>query len=240
MDGMPLWAWINLAIFLAIFTQGVTGFGSAMIAMALLPDLVGIQVATPLVALLVEVFEVYMLLRYRQAIKVQIIWPIIVSAIVGIPFGLLFLKRVNEDLILTVLGFLIVIYALYALSGLRLPELKCRCWRYGAGLLAGLLGGAYNVSGPPVILYGAARRWPPMEFKANLQGFFVFSSFFTLMGHFISHNITPDVWQNFWISLPALVIGGLLSTRLDRFLNPERFRKIVLVVLVILGARLIF
>jgi hypothetical protein len=139
-----------------------------------------------------------------------------------------------------VLGVLIVGYALYALSGLRLPELKRRRWRYGAGFLAGLLGGAYNVSGPPVILYGTARRWPPMEFKANLQGFFVFSSFFTLLGHFISRNITPQVWENFWISLPALVIGGLLGTSLDRFLNPERFRKIVLVVLVILGVRLIF
>jgi hypothetical protein len=237
---MPLSIWINLAIFLAVFTQGFTGFGSAMIAMALLPDLVGIRVATPLVALVAEVFEVYMLLRYHHSMKVRTIWPIVAAALVGIPFGLLFLKRVDENLVLRVLGALIVGYPLYALSGLRLPELKRRRWRYGAGFLAGLLGGAYNVSGPPVILYGTARRWPPMEFKANLQGFFVFSSFFTLLGHFISRNITPQVWENFWISLPALVIGGLLGTSLDRFLNPERFRKIVLVVLVILGVRLIF
>jgi uncharacterized protein len=236
---MPLSIWINLAIFLAVFTQGFTGFGSAMIAMAILPDLVGIQVATPLVALVAEVFEVYMLLRYRQAMKVHTVWPIVASAVVGIPIGLLFLKRVDENLVLMVLGVLIVAYAIYALSGLRLPELKRRRWRYGAGFLAGLLGGAYNVSGPPVILYGTARRWPPMEFKANLQGFFVFSSFFTLLGHFVSSNITPQVWEAFWISLPALVVGGLLGTSLDRFLDPERFRKIVLVVLVILGFRLI-
>jgi uncharacterized membrane protein YfcA len=236
---MPLAIWINLAIFLATFTQGFTGFGSAMIAMALLPDLVGIQVATPLVALVVEVFEIYMLVRYRQSMNVKTIWPIIASAIVGIPFGLLFLKRMDENLILALLGTLIVAYALYGLSGYKLPELKRRRWRVGAGFLAGMLGGAYNVSGPPVILYGTARRWPPLEFKANLQGFFVFSSFFTLMGHLISRNVTPAVWHNFWISLPALVIGGLLGTSLDRFLDPERFRKIVLVVLVILGVRLI-
>jgi len=237
---MPIAIWINLAIFLAIFTQGFTGFGSAMIAMALLPDLVGIQVATPLVALELEIFEVYMLLRYRRAINVRTVWPIILSAVAGIPFGLLFLKRVDEDRILAVLGCLVLGYALYALSGFRLPALKRRRWQYGAGFLAGLLGGAYNVSGPPVILFGTARRWPPKEFKANLQGFFVFSSFFTLMGHFISRNLTPEVWQKFWISLPALVIGGLLGTSMDRYLDPERFRKIVLVVLVILGVRLIF
>jgi uncharacterized membrane protein YfcA len=236
---MPLSIWINLVIFLAVFTQGFTGFGSAMIAMALLPDLVGIQAATPLVALVAEVFEVYMLLRYRQSMSVQTIWPIVAAAVVGIPFGLLFLKQVDENLVLTILGILIVAYAVYALSGLQLPELKRRRWRYGAGFLAGLLGGAYNVSGPPVILYGTARRWPPMEFKANLQGFFVFSSFFTLVGHFLSRNMSPQVWQYFWISLPALVIGGLLGTSLDRYLDPERFRKIVLVVLVILGVRLI-
>lgn len=237
---MTLSIWINLAIFLATFTQGITGFGSAMIAMALLPDLVGIQVATPLVALITEIFEIYMIIRYRQSLNVKTVWPILAAAIIGIPFGLLFLKRVDENLVLTVLGSLIVAYALYALSGLQLPKLEQRRWRYGAGFLAGLLGGAYNVSGPPVILYGTARRWPTLEFKANLQGFFVFSSFFTLVGHFLSHNLTPAVWGNFWICLPGLVVGSLIGTSLDRFLDPERFRKIVLVVLVILGLRLIF
>ena len=45
-------------------------------------------------------------------------------------------------------------------------------------------------------------------------------SFFTLMGHLISHNLTPAVWENFWISLPALVFGSLVGTSLDRFLDP--------------------
>ena len=43
-----------LAIFLAVFTQSLAGFGSALIAMALLPGIVGIQIATPLVALVKE------------------------------------------------------------------------------------------------------------------------------------------------------------------------------------------
>jgi hypothetical protein len=41
-----------LIVFFAVFTQSLTGFGSGLIAMALLPELLGIQVA----ALLVQVF----------------------------------------------------------------------------------------------------------------------------------------------------------------------------------------
>ena len=38
-------------VFLGVFTQSLTGFGVALVAMAVLPDLIGIRVASPLVAL---------------------------------------------------------------------------------------------------------------------------------------------------------------------------------------------
>ena len=42
---------LMVAIFFAIFTQSLTGFGSALISMPLLVGLLGIQIAAPLVAL---------------------------------------------------------------------------------------------------------------------------------------------------------------------------------------------
>jgi hypothetical protein len=56
--------------------------------------------------------------------------------------------------------------------------------------------------------------------------------------HFLSGNYSREVLGIFWRVLPALAIGFLAGQSLDRWINPEVFRKIVLVLLIVLGIRL--
>jgi len=230
---------VIFAIFLAVFTQSLSGFGSALVAMALLPPVIGIHIATPLVALVMTLIEVYLLFHYRHALNISGIWRVIVAAVCSVPFGIIFLGRLDEKIVLTVLGVLIVFYAVFALLNFRLPRLAHPVWGYVFGVLGGLLGGAYNTSGPPVIIYGNCLRWEPDEFKSNLQGFFLFTSLAVVIGHVWDKNFTPEVFHFSLISIPAVVLGIVAGTSLDRFINPETFRKIVLVLLIILGIRLI-
>jgi uncharacterized membrane protein YfcA len=228
-----------LALFFAVFTQSLAGFGVALIAMALLPGLVGIQTATPLVALVALTIEFFLLIRYRQALQFHAVWPIALASVVGIPLGVWALKGVEERLFLTVLGVVITGYALYALFQFKLPQLTHPAWAYVVGFLAGIIGGAYNTSGPPVIIYGNCRRWPPAEFKSNLQGFFLVNSAFVVLGHALNHNLTPQVWRYYLWSLPVLGLGILGGTSLDKFINQDIFRKVVLWLLVLMGLWLI-
>ena len=123
---------------------------------------------------------------------------------------------------------------------LKLPRPIHKSWAYGVGFVAGMLGGAYNTAGPPVIIYGNCRRWRPAEFKGNLQGFFVLNSTLVVIGHAVAQNLTPQVWQIYLWVLPAIGLGLVAGLSLDQYLSPERFRKIVLWLLVLLGLRLIF
>lgn len=235
---MPILVFI--IVFVAIFVQAVTGFGLALVSMPLLVLVLNIQVASPLVALIGGVAELLLLLHYRADLNIRAVTRLVVASLLGIPVGVLLLRRVDVGVITAVLGLLILLYALYALSGLRLPRLAHQAWGYGFGFVAGVLGGAYNISGPPVIIYGNCRQWPPAEFKSNLQGFFVVSSYTVIAVHALSGNFTPVVWRNFLIALPAMLLALFVGLRLDTHLNPERFRRIVLVVLVVLGASLLF
>ena len=237
---MPQQFIIAVIIFLAVFTQSVSGFGVALVAMALITIPLDIDVAVPLVALVMLTIEFFLLLRYRHAFNWQSVWRVIAGSIMGIPLGLYFLNQLNENFVLSILGVIIVLYAMYALVNIRLPKLKNTNWAYGFGLLAGMLGGAYNTSGPPVVIYGDCRRWEPNAFKSNLQGFFVPSSLVIALGHAWKGNLTPEVWQYFLIAIPAMAAGILAGTSLDKFLNPDIFRKIVLVLLIAMGIRLIF
>ena len=225
-------------VFLACFIQSLTGFGVALVTMALLPSLIGLQVATPLVALMGIVLEVMILVRYRSSINFKSILGLIIPSIVAIPLGVKYLRLLDESVALFILGLIVTLYALYALIGFRLPELRHPSWALSFGFMGGLLSGAYNTSGPPVVIYGNCRKWAPEEFKSNLTGYFLVNSVMTVSTHWLSGNITSDVWFNFWWALPALVIGFLLGQSMDKWLNPELFRRIVLVMLVILGLRL--
>jgi uncharacterized membrane protein YfcA len=231
---------VALIIFLAALTQTVTGFGSALVSMALLTQILGIQVAAPLVALMAGTIELVLLVRYRQALKLSAVWRIAVASVVGIPLGLWALRSVSERVVLAVLGLVIIGYAVYALASPRLPEIKQPGWAFGFGFLAGLLGGAYNVSGPPAILYGSSQRWSPAEFKSNLQGFFLLNDALVIAGHALSSHLTPIVWGNFCIAVPAIALGLVAGLVLERFINPAVFRRMVLGLLILVGLRLLF
>lgn len=220
------------------FTQSLTGFGVALVTMAMLPSVLGLQVATPLVALVAMALEFLMLLRYRASLRFKSIQGLLISSLIAIPFGVLYFRRLDEEIALFILGLVIALYALYALTGFHLPELKHPAWAWLFGLTGGLLGGAYNTSGPPVIVYGNCRRWSPQEFKSNLSGFFIVGSLVVVSTHWAGGNLNSDVWRFFLISLPALLLGFLLGQSMDKWLNPETFRRIVLFLLVVLGLRL--
>jgi uncharacterized membrane protein YfcA len=227
-----------LAVFIGSFTQSLSGFGVALVAMAILPSVLGLRVATPLVALVSITLEALMLARYHASLQIKSIWQLLAASLIAIPFGVFYLRRVDERIALLILGVVIVIYALYALIGFRLPRLEHPAWAWLTGLLSGMLGGAYNTSGPPVVAYGNCRGWSPQEFKSNLSGFFILNSLMVVSAHGLGGNFTAEVMDVFWRTLPALIIGFLLGQGLDRWLNPMIFRRVVLVLLVLLGARL--
>ena len=226
-------------VFLALFTQSLSGFGLALVSMPLLVPLLGIQTAAPLVAIIALFGEIILLVYYREALNIGVLWRLAAASVIGIPLGVLVLRFAPERLILSLLGVIVAGYGLYALLNFRLPELIHPMWAYLAGFAAGLLGGAYNTSGPPVILYGHCRRWSRDSFKSNLQGFFALNSVVILLSHLLAGNYTADVWRLVPFGLGAAVIGILVGTRLDKRLNPDTFRKIVLILLLVLGLRLI-
>jgi uncharacterized membrane protein YfcA len=105
--------------------------------------------------------------------------------------------------------------------------------------LAGILGGAYNTSGPPVIIYGDSQRWPPAEFTANLQGFFLISSIAAVLSHAIASNITPAVLRTYVSVIPAILLGFWAGVSLAKALSPGRFRNLVFIFLIVIGLNLV-
>jgi uncharacterized membrane protein YfcA len=210
-----------------------------MVAMPLLVELIGIETAAPLVSLMTVTGMVIILIRERHQMAFKAVFPLVISSAIGIPLGVLALRQMDAELVTGVLGLVIAGYALYALFAPEIPPLSHPLWAYGFGLLSGLLAGAYNTGGPPLIVYANTQGWESSEFRGNLQTMAMTGILLVVITHALSGNLTAVVWTRYLVALPALGIGLLIGFKLDSIVNPALFRKVVLILLLIIGLRLL-
>ncbi|GJM42658.1 MAG: UPF0721 transmembrane protein [Ardenticatenaceae bacterium] len=237
---MNEWLIVALIIGVASVSQTAVGFGAPLIAMPVLVPLLGIQTATPLSTLAGLLLSILILLRFRQSFNFRAVAHLLVATLVGVPVGVALLNWVDANSLTTFLGLLVVGYALYALFTPKLPQLAHLAWAYGFGFVAGVLGGALNTSAPSIVVYGSSRRWPPEAFRTNLQGYFLVTNTAVLIAHGLDGNLTAPFWRSALWSLPGIVAGFLVGLWLANRINPDRFKQLVLMFLLILGITLLF
>lgn len=237
---MPPELTLVTVIFIAIFVQSLVGFGSGLIAMPLLAAALGLRVAAPTFALLALLMELLMLARYHEQFTFGAVWRLMLTIVVGIPIGILTARHIDERVMLFVLGCVVCGYGLYGLLAPRLPRLDGRGWPFVMGLLSGILSGAYNTGGPPLIIYGTSKRWLPQEFKANMQSMFLVGSVVLVFGHVVGGSFTAVVLRYVLLALPVALAALLVGFRVEQRIRPAAFRRGVLALLVVLGLTLIF
>lgn len=230
---------VALIILGAMFIQGAIGFGSALIAMPVLISLISFKTASPLFALIGQTGGIIQLLHYRQHFHVRGLWRLFVASLCAIPLGILLVQAIDQQVALRILGGIIVLYSLYTLMAARVPELRDPRWGFVFGFANGLLHGAYNTGGPPLVIYGNARRWPPAEFKTNLQTLFFINGLIVIATHAINGHYTATVFHYYAVMVIPLMAGLVLGHQMDRWIAPETFRRMVLVLLLIIGLKLI-
>lgn len=237
---MPPEVLVVIVVFLAVLVQAATGFGLALVSMPLLTAVLGLPTAAPLMAIVGLGAEFVLLLHFRAAVNLAAVRGLVLAAFIGTPVGLYLLRVIDPAVGARVLGLVVAAYAAYALLSPYLPKLTHPSWAWLFGFAAGVIGGLYNTSGPPVIIYGSCRRWPPTTFKGNLQGFFLPTGILVLAGHMWAGNVTPTVWHNVWLAIPAAGVGLLVGVVVGGRISPATFRKVVLFFLLIIGLRLTF
>ncbi len=230
---------VLLIIAVATTVRALFGFGDALVAMPLLAMTIGLRTAAPLMALLSGTIAVTILWSTWRSVHFESAWRLVVSAMCGVPVGSLLLKGAYEEVMTAVLGFVVLAFAAYSLWAPRTITLNTDRWAFVFGFAAGILGGAYNTNGPPIVMYGTFRRWTPDQFRATLQGFFIFSGSAILISHGAAGLWTRTVFINYLAALPVVLaivfVGGRFAGRFDA----NHFRRYVYILLLILGASLI-
>jgi uncharacterized protein len=187
----------------------------------LLAFIMPVQVATPLAVMLSITVAAIVVIQDWKRIHFRSAAWLIASSAVGIPLGVWLLSSRHTLAVKCGLGAVILLFSIYSLVGRKPPELHSDrlAWLLGCGLLAGILGGAYGINGPALVVYGSMRRWSPQHFRATLQAYFLPASLLGIISYGMSgllvHAVTRDYLFSLPVAIPAVFVGRIINHRLS-------------------------
>lgn len=235
---MPL---VLAICFVATLVRSTFGFGESLVAVPLLALVIPVEVAVPLTVLISIIVAVIVVIQDHAHIQLASAKWLILFALLGIPLGLAILVCVNPYGVKLALGGLVVGYSAYAMFAKRTLHLEHdrRLWLFACGFLSGVLGGAYGLNGPPLVIYGNLRRWDAQQFRATLQAYFLPASFLGATGFAVNGLVTGTVLRYLAYCLPAIVPTVFLGRYLNRRLERASFFKYVYAGLIGVGTLLV-
>jgi uncharacterized membrane protein YfcA len=219
----------------ATILRSTFGFADAMFAMPLLAVIIGLKTATPLMAIVAMTISTTILIKNWREVNIKSAWRLFLSSLAGIPLGLWFLKGTHDALMKLILAAVIICFSTYSLIKPGLTAIKSENPAYIFGFFAGVLGGAYNTNGPPVVIYGSLRKWSPMTFRATLQGYFFMAGIFICLGHGFAGLWTHTVLGYYLFSLPLVFLFTFIGGHLNRSIPKGKFDRIIHSLLIVIG-----
>jgi uncharacterized membrane protein YfcA len=214
--------YVLAVVFLDTLIRSTFGFGEALVAVPLLALRIPLQVAAPLAVLLSITIAAIVVVQDWQKIHLKSAGWLLAPTLAGTPLGVLLLVSSQQQLVKGSLAVLILAFSGYFLLG-KTPhhlEKDSRAWLLGCGFAAGILGGAYGMNGPPLVVYGAMRGWSPQHFRATLQGYFLPASVVTMVGYWMTGLRVATVTRYYLLSLvvtvPAIFAGRAINQHLER------------------------
>lgn len=238
MGDMMLWA-VPAVLFLGTFVRTAFGFGEALIAVPLLALMMPVEMAAPIAVLVSITVASVVLPSDWKHVEFRSALHLVLFTLLGIPFGLLLLVHVPEPVVKSVLGSVIAGFSLYCLFAKKKARLRDNRLACLFGISAGVLGGAYGVNGPPIVVYGALRQWPPERFRATMQGYFLPTSIGILIGYWSAGMWTPAVTRHFLTASPAIALAIFAGRIAGRRLSGPRFFMYVHSGLILVGTTLV-
>ena len=223
---------VGLAVFIAAFMQIVAGFGFALLAVPLMTLAIDPKIAvvvSTLTGVFVTSWQAYKDRKFADRVLVR---RMTIAAYVGMPLGLLVFITVDDNVLRLMLGIAVLVAVVLLAMRVNLDHAGPRL-DHGAGFISGVLATSLSTNGPPLVFALQARQLPAEQFRATIATVFALSNIGGLTLFIISGQVTRDGIIAAVVSIPAMLFGQLLGFPIRKHVHGERFRILVLVLLVI-------
>lgn len=229
---------VAVTLFVASFLQSATGFGMALVLMAILPMVITVEEASAFTSLGSMIVTIFVIAANRSGLSLRDAGPLVLGMCLGIPIGFYGLRILDGEFIIRVLGAVLILITLAEflqnrIKRLTIPEKSGTAF----GLVGGVLAGSFNVGGPPLVVYAYSRGWPKVTSVAVLQTAF-------LAGGVVRNSLvagagdfTPSLLKLIAFSMPTAIFAVWLGKKtLDR-MPRDQLKKIVFGMIFLIGLR---
>ncbi|CUA82944.1 sulfite exporter TauE/SafE family protein [Pseudidiomarina woesei] len=223
-------------MFLGACLQGITGFGSGLIAVPLLTLLLPLTVITPTLSVVNFVMATYLAWALRHHVRFKQWRALLLSGIIGTLMGNYLLAYMRLDWLQMAMAIMIFLVAVLFWFGLQWRHQSGAPLQTMTGLLAGFSNGALTLGGPPVVLFLTGNGLERLAFRATLTVFF----WALAVTNIISFGVQGRYQLEQLTLLASLLVGAIsgawLGHKVSGYLSELLFRKISLILVMVASA----
>ena len=231
---------IMLALVLSGSVKGVFGIGFPVVAMAILPLFITPISAITVIALPIVVTNIqqlfsekewrFIIIKYRYMALFMLLASFLSSQI---------LTQISLNLITAIIGFALVLFAIYSLFNFTLPITSHSVWQIIAGASSGLLSGMTGIQSTAII-YFASLDISRNEFVGAVGYIFLVGGLGLSIG-LINNNLLNS--SSAILSIAAVLfstVGFKLGSLLRPYIHSELFKKLLFLLMLIIGMKQIY
>lgn len=235
---MPLAAAV---VFFAYLVRGVTGFGSALVAVPLLVHLLPLTVVVPFITVL-DVLAALLLTNAGQR-RGHVQWGevrwLLPGSLIGVVVGLQLLVQLDRDLLLGMLGLLVIGFGLRQVLDMHGDRIIARAWAVPAGMIGGAISAVFAAGGPPFVIYLSHRLRDKGTLRATLSAVFLIDGTLRVIGLLLTGLLLqPDMGWYLLAGLPLMAAGIRVGNRVHLGIDRRQMALAVGLLLVGSGAAL--
>lgn len=242
-DPLTLLAVAAAVILLGLAKGGLSGVGALatpLVALVLPPT-----IAAALLLPILIVQDVVSVWSFRKTWDGWVIAWMLPGAAAGIAAGYAYAERVDEAKLMAALGAITLAFGLYRLwveRGGRVVAASTSPGWVGSlfGVATGFTSQIAHAGGPPFQMWVTPRRLPHLVFVGTSSILFAAINWMKVPAYVALGAFPHEVLAAAVLLMPLAIGSTLLTVRWLKRMNPERFYALIYLLMVLLGARLLW
>lgn len=231
---------VGITAVVAGVVQTVTGFGSIVVLMLVLPFFFDMIDAPALALVINQVFCIVLYLKYRRHIRwdVCLLPTILYSAASLVTIRLA--SRLNADTLVIALAILLIVLSVYFLAVARRIRLQPKPWVGDVcGVFSGASAGLFAIGGPPMALYFITACDTHLEYVACMQFLFAVTGAVSLIGRIAGGVLHPAILPCGAVGTVGILLGMWLGEKINGKLDADKARTVVYIFVGVSGVILL-
>lgn len=233
---------VLLAFFASAFLKGLAGLGFSTICLGLLAIFMDLKVAIPLVFLPSLFSNIMVMVQAGQFFaSLKRFWLLYLSGVPGLLLGVWLLGNYSNTIPKLVLGSTMIIYGIWSLRGdiFRLDRVQERQFSTPIGFVSGLINGMTGSQIMPIMPYLLSLKMERKLFIQTINATFTINTLIMMMVLGKMGLMSISVLSVSAMGIIPVTLGIFLGGYIQRKVSDDYFRKLVLILLIMIGVSLL-